>query len=349
MSATIELEHIKDFLLKLLNTPSPTGNTDAAIKLVAAEFAELGLQPRRTVKGGLLAVLPGKTTLPPRAITAHVDTLGGMVKEIKKDGRLLISSLGGYYPGSIAGEYCTIETTAGQTFSGTVLLEKQSVHIFGMTDVHDTAKKLSTLEVRVDARTRSKEETAALGIQVGDFISWDPRAQITSTGFIKSRHLDDKAGVAAMLAAARALTRQNLSAARTTYLHVSAYEEVGHGGAAGIPAKAEELLVIDMGAVGEGQAGDEFGVSICVKDNSGPYDLQLRRQLVALAQAEEIPYNLDIYVNYGSDGSAALRAGANMRVGLIGPGVDSSHAYERTHHDSILNTARLIAAYLQSE
>jgi len=348
MPFEIDLPHLQTVLLNLLNTPSPTGNTEAAIALVEAEFAALGLATRRTVKGALVATMPGIQPSPARAVTAHVDTLGGMVKEIKDDGRLLVSSLGGYYPGSIVGEYCIIETAGGRRYSGTVLLEKQSVHIHPMRDVHETAEKLTTVEVRVDARTASREETEALGIQVGDFISWDPRAQLTDTGFIKSRHLDDKAGVVSMLAAARAMTRHDIRPARTTHFYISTYEEVGHGAAAGIPPEVEELLVVDMGVVGEGQAGDEFGVSICAKDSSGPYDLRMRRKLVSLAEEAGIPYHLDVYVRYGSDGSAALQAGADVRVGLIGPGVDSSHAYERTHQDALLHTARLIVEYLRS-
>jgi len=349
MSLNIDLKYAKTFLLNLLDTPSPTGNTDAAIDLIEAEFSGLGFQSERTTKGALLVTIPGQNPGSTRAITGHVDTLGGMVKEIKENGRLEISNLGGYYPGSIVGEYCTVETAVGDKISGTVLLKKQSVHIHSVADTHDSAQKLNTLEVRLDARTQSQAETEAMGIQVGDFISWDPRAQITETGFIKSRHLDDKASVAAMLAAARALAQQKISPVKTSYFYFSTYEEVGHGGAADIPADVEELLAIDMGVVGDGQAGDEFSVSICAKDGGGPYDLKMRRRLVALAEAAQIPYKLDIYVNYSSDGTAAWRAGNNARVALIGPGVDSSHAYERTHQDAILNTARLLLAYLQAE
>jgi len=349
MTSPIDLEYAKTFLLKLLNTPSPTGNTGVAMALLEAEFLDLGLPGKRTTKGALLVTLPGKKSNSQRAVTAHVDTLGGMVKEIKNNGRLLISNLGGYYPGSISGVYCTVETATGKKISGTVLLARQSVHIHSMSDVHDAAQKLHTLEVRLDERTRSRAETEALGIQVGDFISWDPRAEITGTGFIKSRHLDDKAGVAVILAAARAMTQQKITPPYTTHLYFSAYEEVGHGGAAGIPADVEEILTIDMGVVGDGQAGDEFSVSICAKDGGGPYDLKMRRQLVALAKVANIPHQVDVYVNYSSDGTAAWRAGHPARVALIGPGVDSSHAYERTHQEAILNTARLLLEYLRAE
>ncbi len=344
---TIALDYLTDFLLKLLNIPSPTGDTDRAVSLVESEFAALGIQTRRTSKGALLATLPGATDAPPRALSGHVDTLGGMVKEINANGRLKISKLGGYYPGSIVGEYCTVHAANGTTISGTVLLDKQSVHIHNVNDIHNSAIKLQKLAVRLDARTSSKAETEALGIRVGDFISWNPRAELTETGFIKSRHLDDKAGVAVMLAAAEALVRNRITPKYTTHFYISTYEEVGHGASSGIPADVGELLVVDMGVVGDGQTGDEFSVSICAKDNTGPYDLQLRRKLEQLAEAEKIPYRVDIFVNYGSDGSAALRSGLDARVALIGPGVDSSHAYERTHQDALIATAELIVSYLR--
>jgi putative aminopeptidase FrvX len=233
--------------------------------------------------------------------------------------------------------------------SGTVVQSKQSVHIHSRSDVHHSAETLEQVEVRLDARTTSKSETEALGIRVGDFVSWDPRAQVTETGFIKSRHLDDKASAAAIIATAEALVRAGIKPTRTAYLYFSTYEEVGHGGASGIPDDIDELLVVDIGIVGEGQASDEYAVSICPKDGGGPYDLTLRRKLVSLAETANIPYQLDIFVNYASDGTAAWQAGAAYRVGLIGPGIDSSHAYERTHQDSLNNTARLIAEFLLAE
>ncbi len=345
----IDLNYTTSFLLSLLNTPSPTGDTDNAVNLVEAEFKKLGIVTARTPKGALLATFPGTQNSPPRALSGHVDTLGGMVKEIKPNGRLKISNLGSYYPGSIAGEYCTVHTDSGDNIGGTVLLAKQSAHIHRVDEIHQSAKNLTNLEVRLDARTTSKIETEALGVQVGDFISWDPRAQLSTTGFIKSRHLDDKAGVAAMLAAAQAMVVHGRTPAYTTHFYISTYEEVGHGAASSIPATVDELLVVDMGVVGAGQASDEFSVTICAKDGSGPYNLPLRRKLVSLAKNANIPCQVDVFVNYSSDGSAALRAGLDARVALIGPGVDSSHAYERTHQDALLHTAQLIVEYLQAE
>jgi putative aminopeptidase FrvX len=348
MSPTIHLPYLKTVLLELLNTPSPTGNTSKAIDFVANEFARLNISAKRTPKGALLATLPGSTNGPAKALSAHVDTLGGMVKEIKSNGRLAITNIGGYYAGSVVGEYCTVETANGQIFTGTVVQTKQSIHIHNQAELHRSAENLASVEIRLDAHTTSKVETEALGIAVGDFVSWDPRAQITEAGFIKSRHLDDKASVSILLAVAEAFQRERVSPNRATHFYISTYEEVGHGGASGIPDDIEELLVIDIGIVGEGQASDEFGVSICPKDGSGPYDLQLRRKLVTLAQAAKIPYNLDVFVNYASDGSAAWQAGAVYRVGLIGPGVDSTHAYERTHEESLRHTAQLIIEYMST-
>ena len=348
MAPKVDPQYLTTLLLKLVNIPSPTGNTQKITEIIAAEFRKLGLSTHRTKKGAILARLPGQKPEPARALSAHADTLGAMVKEIKTNGRLAIINLGGYYAGSVVGEYCLVETAEGQHYTGTVVQNKQSVHIHAISDAHQSAEHLSDLEIRLDARTNCKSQTEALGIQVGDFVSWDPRPQVTESGFIKSRHLDDKASIAACMAAAEAFIRTGLQPARTTYLYISPYEEVGHGAASGIPADVEELLVVDIGIVGEGQNSDEHGVSICPKDGGGPYDRQLTHKLVSLAQEANISYNLDIFINYSSDGTAAWRAGADFRVGLIGPGVDASHAYERTHTESLLNTAALIVEFMNA-
>jgi putative aminopeptidase FrvX len=229
-----------------------------------------------------------------------------------------------------------------------VLAHKTSVHTYPRSEVAG-ARKDADMEVRLDQRTSTAQETRALGIEVGDFVSYDPRVTVTESGYVKSRHLDDKAGVAIMIAIAKAMVDAGLQPAQTTHFYVSPYEEVGHGASSGIPAAVKELLVIDMGALGDGQNSDEYTVSICAKDSTGPYDLGTRRKLVALCAQHGIPHKVDVYPNYGSDGSAALRAGADLVVGLIGPGVDASHAYERTHRDSLLHTARLAAAWILAE
>jgi putative aminopeptidase FrvX len=345
----VDTEFLIDQLTRLLRTPSPTGNTDAAICIVEKEFDALGLRTECTNKGALVATLSGRASTRPRALSGHVDTLGAMVKEIKKDGRLKLTPLGGYLWQTVEGEYCTVETAEGQLYTGTVLAHKTAVHTYGREGLADSKHTENDIEVRLDERTTSAKQTRKLGIEVGDFVSFDPRTTVTERGYVKSRHLDDKAGVAIMMAAVKALVDGDLLPAQDSYLYISPYEEVGHGAASGIPEAVKELLVVDMGALGDGQNSDEYTVSICAKDSSGPYDLGMRRRLIALCQEHDIPFKVDIYPHYGSDGSAALRAGADLVVGLIGPGVDASHAFERTHLDSLLHTARLAVAYLLAE
>jgi putative aminopeptidase FrvX len=348
MAVQIDVDHLVDLLVRLLRTPSPTGNTGAAIALVESAFGQIGLRTQRTNKGALLATLAGRSGERPRALSGHVDTLGAMVKEIKADGRLCLTQLGGYVWQTVEGEYCQVETADGRTYTGTVLAHKTAVHAYERKEI-EGAHTDKEIEVRLDEHTTSADDTRALGIGVGDFVSFDPRTTVTGSAYVKSRHLDDKAGVAIMVAVAKALVDAGLQPAQTTYFYISPYEEVGHGAASGIPAAVKELLVVDMGVLGDGQNSDEYTVSICAKDSSGPYDLSFRRKLVALCQENDIPYKVDVYPYYGSDGSAALRAGADLVVGLIGPGVDASHAYERTHRDSLLHTARLAASYLVSD
>lgn len=345
---TINVQRMTDFLVGLLNTPSPTGYPVEALAYLNKTFASVsGLSITTTPKGALLATLKGKSASAPRAVTAHADTLGLMVKDIKPSGRLKLTQLGGYMWQAVEFEGVTIRTFTDQRYRGTVLPSNPSVHV--NNKIKDTERNQDSMEVRIDARTASAADTRALGIDVGDFVFLDPRVEIGSAGFIRSRHLDNKAGVAVIFEALLALHEAGLQPAQDTTVLITTYEEVGHGGSSGFPAPLAELLTVDMGALGDGQNGDEFSCSICVKDSSGPYHVDMSNKLRRLAQTHHIAHKVDIYPYYGSDGSAYWHAGGAARVALIGPGVDASHAYERTHQDSLFHTAHLIARYLIDE
>ena len=343
----IDSDYLIDFLTGLLNTPSPTGFTDAAIgyterALSAFPFLEI----RRTPKGALTATWPGERSGAPRALTAHVDTLGAMVKEIKPNGRLKLTKIGGFAWNAAEGEGCTVFTQNGGTVRGAILLTYASAHVYGKK-FSETERDDEHMEVRLDARTTSEEETRALGIEVGDFVAFDPRVEVTN-GFVRSRHLDDKACVANLVSAIKTLADAGLQPAQTTTFHISNYEEVGHGASAGLPDDITELVSVDTAAVGEGQTSDEFHATLCVKDSGGPYHHGLSNKLRHLAKECGIPYKVDIYPYYGSDGEAYWRAGGNVAVALIGPGVDASHNYERTHTEALVATTQWVAAYLLS-
>lgn len=341
----IDPDYLLNILTGLLNTPSPTGFTEQAISYLEAaleEFPDLKLS--RTRKGALVAAWEGADSTAPRALTAHTDTLGAMVKEIKSNGRLRLTKLGGFAWNAVEGEGCTVFTSQGETIRGTILLEKASTHIHG-AQVNETKRDDETMEVRLDARTTSADETHSLGIEVGDIIAFDPRVEVTN-GFVRSRHLDDKACVACLIAAVQAMQQAGLQPVQTTYLLFSNYEEVGHGAAAGIPADVTELVTVDMAAVGQGQTSDEFHATLCVKDSGGPYHYGLNQKLRRLADDYAIPYKVDIYPFYGSDGEALWRAGGDVAVALIGPGVDASHNYERTHLEALAATTQWVLAYL---
>ncbi|MBP8973167.1 MAG: M42 family metallopeptidase [Anaerolineae bacterium] len=343
----LDAGRVVKFLVGLLNTPSPTGYSVEAIPYVEEAFAGLGIPDlalERTPKDALVMRWPGERHDAPRGLTAHVDTLGLMVKEIKPDGRLKLTQLGHFMWNAVEGEGVTVRTADDRRLRGTVLPVQASVHIHD--EAGDEPRTEETMEVRLDARTRSADETRALGVEVGDFVFLDPRVEIGAEGFIRSRHLDDKAGVAAIYGAFCALHEAGLRPAQTTTGLITTYEEVGHGGAAGLPAGLHELVAVDMAAVGEGQNSDEFSVGICVKDARGPYHLALTQKLQALARNARIPYKLDIYPHYSSDGESYWFSGGTGQVALIGPGVDASHAYERTHQESVLHCAHLIARYL---
>lgn len=343
---TVNTQYMQDFLVDLLNVPSPTGMAHAAITRTAERlmaFPELEISYTR--KGALVARWPGEREDAPRALTAHVDTLGAIVKEIKTNGRLKLSKIGGYAWNTVEGEGCTIFSDRGQV-RGTLLLETASSHVFGRK-VAETIRDDENMEVRIDLRTTEDDETRSLGIEVGDFVAFDPRVEVNN-GFIRSRHLDDKACVANLIAAVEAMSSAGKKPAQTTYLHISNYEEVGHGAATGIPHDVVELVTVDMAAVGEGQNSDEFHATLCVKDSGGPYHYGLSQKLKEQAQIFGIPYKVDVYPYYGSDGEAFWRAGGDLAVALIGPGVDASHSYERTHMDALVATTQWILAFLLS-
>lgn len=339
---TIEL--IKD----LVSIPSPSGNTDQVISFVEEQLKpHSNIQLMRNRKGGLIATIEGKDRSNHRMLTAHVDTLGAMVKEIKSNGRLKLDLIGGFKYNSIEGEYCQIETATGNTYSGTILMHQTSVHVY--KDAGKAERNQDNMEVRIDEKVHSEEDVRALGIEVGDFVSFDPRVELLPSGYIKSRHLDDKASVGILIQLMKQVATEKIQLPHTTHFLISNNEEIGYGGNSNIPPETVEYLAVDMGAMGDGQSTDEYTVSICVKDASGPYNLQLRKKLVALAKTNGIGYKLDIYPYYGSDASAAIRAGHDIVHGLVGPGIDSSHAYERTHMDSIENTTKLLYHYLLSD
>ena len=336
-----------DYLKKLTSIPSPTGFTREVADYLVEELERLGYKPIRTNKGGVNVIVKGKDDTKHRVVTAHVDTLGAMVRGVKADGRLKMAKIGGYPWNMIEGENCLVHVAStGKTVSGTILIHQTSTHVY--KDAGTAERTEDNMEVRLDAKVRNEKETRNLGIDVGDFISFDPRTTITDTGFIKSRFLDDKVSAAILLDLLRIYKEENLELPNTTHFMFSVFEEVGHGANSNLPKEAVEYLAVDMGAMGDDQQTDEYTVSICVKDASGPYNYEFRNHLVQLAKDNDIQYKLDIYPYYGSDASAAMRAGAEVKHALLGAGIESSHSYERTHIDSVEQTHKLVNIYLQS-
>lgn len=345
---SVSTEYVVQSFCQLANIASPSGNTQKVMEWVSQELEQLGVSFVRTNKGAIVATVPGENTEKARLLTAHVDTLGAMVKEIKSNGRLKLTLIGGFEFNAVEGEHCVVETGSGRLVTGTILSTKASVHVYGR-DAGKAERTDTNMEVRLDEKVTNKQEVQALGISVGDFVSFDPRVTVTESGFIKSRHIDDKASVAILLGVLKSLRDTGEKLPYTTHFFISNNEEIGYGGNSSIPATVIEYLAVDMGAIGDGQTTDEYCVSICAKDSSGPYHYGLRRHLTKLAEENGLNYQVDIYPFYGSDASAALRAGYDIVHGLIGPGVDASHSHERTHKEALDNTAKLVMAYLQSK
>ena len=333
-------DYMLDQLCRLTAIPSPTGMTEEATAYLLAELTRLGFRPERTRKGTVTVCLGGVGH--PLLLSAHVDTLGAIVRAVKSDGHLRYSHIGGYDDNNIENENVRIHTRDGRTFTGTVYSTKASSHVWGSQSA--TPRDDEFLEVILDEDVSSREEAEALGIHAGDFISFAPRTVITESGYIKSRHLDDKASAAVLLTLAREVAEERVTLGRKVYLAFTVYEEVGHGGS-GLEALAdvEDMLAVDMGCVGADLNCKETQVSICAKDSAGPYDWDFTNDLIARCQKLDIDYAVDIYPGYSSDASPALKAGMEIRFALCGQGVFASHGYERTHVKGMLNTLALVA------
>lgn len=343
----VDHTYLKKALKNLLEIPSPTGYPVRINKYLREELKKFPeLVTEETPKGVVTATWEGGSPRIVRGVTAHTDTLGAVVKEIKSNGRLKLTQVGGYPWNTIEGEGCTVLTNENEMIRGSILIDRASHHIFG-DKVSKRTRNEDNLEVRLDIRSTSKAETESSGIEVGNYVFIDPRIEMVDH-FIRSRHLDDKAAVACLLAALKSLTDAQVRPQQDTIFHFSNYEEVGHGGAAGFPVSLEYLLTIDMAVVGPGQTSDECTSTLCIADSRGPYHFSFNQKLVSLAEQFDIPYCLDVYPHYGSDGEAYWRGGGAAAVALIGPGVDASHNYERTHMDSLVATTQWILAFLIS-
>lgn len=342
------VEEVKTFLKNILEIPSPTGYTKEIMNYIASELDKLNIEYKFTNKGALVATVKGKNDMYQKTLSAHVDTLGAMVSEIKSTGKLGLTPLGGYMMNSIEGENCLIKTVDGKTFEGTIQTIKPSVHISG-DEARELKRTAENMEVVIDEKVFSKEDVEKLGINVGDFICFDTRTRFTKSGFIKSRHLDDKASVGILLYSIKYIVENNIELPHTTNIFISNYEELGHGACAGIPENTKEFVAVDMGCPGLDQNSTEYVCCIAAKDSSGPYDLDLRLRLTELCKSNNIDYRIDTYPHYGSDASAALRAGYDIKTALIGAGIFASHGYERTHTDSVLASINLVLKYMQEE
>lgn len=329
-------------LQTILKINSPSGYTIEVISYIENLFkGNKNLFISKTNKGSLLVSLVKKPEL---VISGHIDTLGAMVKEIKTNGTLEITTLGSYPLNSFEGEYVSVRNSNGKIYRGTFLLNNPASHV--NKNVNTEKREAKTMSVRLDENVKTAEDVKKLGIRVGDFIFYDNRFEHTESGFVKSRFLDDKACAAIMIELIKELSKSKKH--HSTGFYFSNYEEVGHGSCVGIPDSAVELLVLDMAVIGEGCTGREEAVSICAKDSSGPYDFTMTNRLRELAVKNKIDFEIDIYPHYGSDGSAALTAGYDVRVGLIGPGVSASHGVERTHQNALRETYNLTKAYIEN-
>lgn len=343
----IDLDYLKARLADLLNTPSPTGYTDEAVWLLCRELERLGLTYELTRRGAIRARLPGRDARPARAVVAHVDTLGAQVKAVKDTGRLELVPIGHWSSRFAEGARATVFSEGGP-YRGTILPLKASGHTFN-EEVDSQPVNWRQVELRIDAVTHSADDTRTLGVEIGDIVAIDPQPEFMDSGFIVSRHLDDKAGVATLLAALECMVREQRVPTVDTWWLFTIAEEVGHGASSVLVPDVASMVTVDNGTTAPGQNSSEFGVTIAMADQTGPFDWHLTRKLVHLARDHDIPHRKDVFRYYRSDSASALEAGADIRTSLLTFGIDASHGYERIHQSALVDLARLLIAYAESE
>lgn len=336
---------LMDTAVRLLTTHSPSGYTDQVAEVLESMVAELGYPTHRTNKGNVVVNVKGREEGKTIGLCAHVDTLGLMVRSITDEGMLMITKIGGPILPTLDGEYCTIPTRDGRSYTGTILSLSPAAHVHD--DANTRPREESTMAVRIDEKVSSREDVVALGIEVGNYICFDPKTVVTSSGFLKSRFIDDKGSAACMVTLLKVMKDGDMAPQYDTEFTFTVHEEVGHGGAT-LPTYTE-LLVVDMGCIGEDLTCTEHQVSICAKDSSGPFDYEIVSRLIALSKEHGVDYAVDIYPHYNSDAAVAHRAGNDTRCALIGPGVHASHGMERTHWEGMKHTIVLMGHYLGCE
>lgn len=337
------LDYYKKLARILFTTDSPSGYTEQAIAVLQHELNNLGYESHLTNKGNLVVTVEGRDNTQTVATSAHVDTLGLMVRSIHSDGTLAVTNVGGPIIPTLDGEYCTVLTRQGKTYTGTILSNAPAAHVYA--DATTKKRDIDNILIRLDEKVTKADQVKALGIDHGDYIFIDPKFTLTPSGFLKSRFIDDKGSACVLMAVLHDLKMQAKTLKHRTHFIFVVHEEVGHG-AATLPTDVSEFVTVDMGCIGLDLAGNEYAVSIAAKDSGGPYDYRLTSKLIELAQQKKIPYAVDIFPYYGSDVGAAWRAGHDFRGALIGPGVHASHGMERTHLEAIQATMDLLLAYL---
>ena len=333
-------------LRELLSIPSPTGYTDTIARYVTAELERLGLSVELTRRGAIRAVRKGSKVRPARAIITHLDTLGAQVKQLKENGRLELVPIGHWSARFAEGARASVFSEHG-TYRGTILPLKASGHTFN-EEIDTLPIGWDHVELRVDAKARRGADLKRLGIDVGDIVAIDPMPEFIENGFIVSRHLDNKAGVAVALAAIEALQREKSKTPVDIHFLFSIAEEVGVGASALLTTDVAAMVTIDNGTTAPGQNSDEFGVTVAMADQTGPFDYHLTTKLVQLCRDNDIRYQKDVFRYYRSDSASAIEAGHDVRTALITFGIDASHGYERIHTHALRSLAELVTSYVTS-
>ena len=345
MKYNIDQQYLLDSFKRIINVPSPVGYYTELNPVLEEMAQELELSVTHDNRSTTYITLPGRNLEKTIMVGAHADTLGMMIYKIEKDGKLRVRQLGGCNFNNLEGETVYVHTRDGRKYSGLLACQSHSVHVF--EDARSLERTENTMIIILDEDISSKEDVQALGISNGDFVSVDPRMQLTPNGYLKSRFIDDKGAVACCFAAIKYLQEHDLRPACNVIFAIPYNEEIGFGGTF-VPEDVSEYLAIDIGLIGPDLEGNEHSVSICAKDNAAPYDYELTNRLIECAKATDTKYAVDVFYRYGTDANAAMRAGNNLRAAAFGMAVYCSHGMERTHIHGLIGTVNILLEYLLS-
>jgi len=304
---------------RLVQIPGPSGFEDAVALAIRETLEGVPGEVTSDALGNLILTLPGPPGAPALMLMAHMDEVSLLVKHIDEAGLLYCEANGLIDERTLPAGRVQVWTADGPVLG---VVGSKSRH--QVTDAEQRAP-IVVNDLWIDVGARSAAEAAALGIEIGlPATNWSPPARMAN-GHLVSKAIDDRAGCAVLIQLAHAVAERPRDYA--LQLVWSAQEEVGSRGAR---VAAQHLQPVAAVIVDTTPAGDPYtplryataqvggGPVIRAQDARGAtgtlYSQAIRRALRAAAEAEAIPYQLDVYPTW-TDACEVHLAGRGVATG----------------------------------